>query len=101
MFRILVLAGFMLAAGVVAVRFVDQTGHAPALAMAAKPAPAPAPEPANSRTMVIKAGAGGHVVSLARALDARARQPGARAVALSRAASLRYVLGAACDRRGH
>src|SRR5712691_6908341 len=58
MFRILVLAGFMLAAGVVAVRFVDQAGHAPALAMAAKPAPAP--EPANSRTMVIKAGAGGH-----------------------------------------
>jgi aspartyl protease family protein len=62
MFRFVLIAGMMLVAGVVAVRFVDQAGRAPATAMAAKAAP----EPANSRTMVIKAGEGGHF-----AVDAR------------------------------
>jgi aspartyl protease family protein len=62
MFRFVLMAGMMLVAGVVAVRFVDQAGHAPASVMAAKAAP----EPANSRTMVIKAGDGGHFAVEAR-----------------------------------
>lgn len=64
MFRILVTAAFMLAAGVIAVRLVDQAGRAPSSAMAAKPAPEP--DNSNSRTLVIKAGVGGHF-----AVDAR------------------------------
>jgi aspartyl protease family protein len=62
MFRFMLMAGMMLVAGVVAVRFVDQAGHAPASAMAMKPEP----EPVNSRTMVIKAGDGGHFAVEAR-----------------------------------
>ena len=62
MFRFVLMAGIMLVAGVVAVRFVDQAGHAPASVMAAKAAP----EPVNSRTMVIKAGDGGHFAVEAR-----------------------------------
>jgi aspartyl protease family protein len=54
MFRILVVAGLLMAGGVVAVRYVDQTGRA---ASAAKPAEAQ--QPSNSRTMVIRAGQGG------------------------------------------
>lgn len=60
MFRVLVFAGLMLFGGVVAVRYVDHVGQgsppAPASAMAA---PA-APQPSNARTMVIRAGQGGH-----------------------------------------
>jgi aspartyl protease family protein len=70
MFRILVLAAFMLSAGVLAVRFVDQAGRTPAAAMAAKPAPEPEPVNSNSRTLVIKAGDGGHFAVEAR-IDGR------------------------------
>ena len=55
------LAGFLLAAGLLAVRFVDQAGRA-----AVPPRPAEAPEPVNSRTFVIKAGDGGHFAVEAR-----------------------------------
>jgi len=57
MFRVVITAIAMLAAGVVAVRFVDHAGHTPPKAVAEA---APAPAPANSRTLVIKAGEGGH-----------------------------------------
>src|SRR5262245_53214062 len=56
MFRFVVMAGVMLVACIIAVRFVDQTGRAPAASMVAKAAP----EPVNSRTFVIRAGEGGH-----------------------------------------
>jgi aspartyl protease family protein len=65
MFRMLMLAGCMLAAGVLAVRFVDNAGRA---AVAAKPAAVTATEPesANSRTFVVKAGQDGHFAVEAR-----------------------------------
>jgi aspartyl protease family protein len=57
MLRILVFAGMLLGAGVLAARLVDQAGRAPANAA---PIQATAAAPANSRTMVINAGGGGH-----------------------------------------
>ncbi len=59
MFRILFFAGLLLAAGVFVARFVDQSGRAPAAAKAMTAAPAPAVAN-NSRSLVIKAGNGGH-----------------------------------------
>jgi aspartyl protease family protein len=64
MFRIAIAAMVMLAAGVVAVRLVDQTGRAPAVAMTAAPAPVPANS--NSRSLTVNADQGGHF-----AVDAR------------------------------
>ena len=62
MFRtILLMAAFMLVGGVVAARYVDQSAHTPAAAMAVN-----SPAPANSRTMEIKAGNGGHFAVEAR-----------------------------------
>jgi aspartyl protease family protein len=59
MLRILFFAGLLLAAGVFAARLVDQSARAPATAKAMTAAPAP--EVANSsRSLVIKAGNGGH-----------------------------------------
>jgi len=59
MFRILFFAGLLLAAGVFVARFVDQSARAPTTAKAMTAAPAP--EVANnSRSLVIKAGNGGH-----------------------------------------
>jgi aspartyl protease family protein len=57
MLRILVFAGMMLASGVLAVRLIDQASHAPGPATAAARAE---PQPSNARTMVIRAGDGGH-----------------------------------------
>jgi aspartyl protease family protein len=62
MFRVVIAAVVMLAAGVVTVRYVEQAGRAPAAAMTA----APAPTSANSRSLVVKADQGGHF-----AVDAR------------------------------
>jgi len=59
MFRILFFAGLLLAAGVVAARLVDQSARAPTAAKAMTAAPAPAVAN-NSRSLVIKAGNGGH-----------------------------------------
>jgi aspartyl protease family protein len=59
MFRILFFAGLLLAAGVVAARMVDQSARAPTAAKAMTAAPAPAVAN-NSRSLVIKAGNGGH-----------------------------------------
>jgi aspartyl protease family protein len=59
MFRILFFAGLLLATGVFVARLVDQSGRAPAVAKAMPAAPAPA-VPNNSRSLVIKAGNGGH-----------------------------------------
>jgi aspartyl protease family protein len=56
MLRILVFAAMMLAGGVLAVRFIDQGSKAPDSAMTA----APVRPPSNARTMVIRAGEGGH-----------------------------------------
>jgi aspartyl protease family protein len=52
----LVFAGLILAVGVLAVRYLDQRGHVPVAAMVAHAVP----QPANSRTLEIKAGDGGH-----------------------------------------
>jgi aspartyl protease family protein len=60
MLRILFFAGLLLAGGVLAVRLVDQSGRVPTTANATATA-APAPALAhNSRSLVIKAGNGGH-----------------------------------------
>ena len=59
MFRILFFVGLLLAAGVFVARFVDQSGRAPTAAKAMTAAPAPAVAN-NSRSLVIKAGNGGH-----------------------------------------
>ena len=59
MFRILFFAGLLLAAGVLAARFVDQSARAPTAAKAMPAVPAPAVAN-NSRSLVIKAGNGGH-----------------------------------------
>jgi aspartyl protease family protein len=59
MFRILFFAGLLLVAGVVAARIVDQSARAPTTAKAMTAAPAPAVAN-NSRSLVIKAGNGGH-----------------------------------------
>ena len=59
MFRILLLAAALLGGGVLAARFIDQFGRAPASATAKTAAPAPSAAP-NSRSLVIKAGTGGH-----------------------------------------
>jgi aspartyl protease family protein len=66
MFRTLFMAAFLLLGGVVAARYVDQSARRPAAAMAVE-----TPAPANSRTMEIKAGAGGH-------FDVEARVDGRR-----------------------
>ena len=55
MLRILLMAGMLLGAGVIAARYADQVGRGPANAAAAQ-----TPAPANSRTMVLKANDGGH-----------------------------------------
>jgi aspartyl protease family protein len=65
MFRIAIVALIMLAAGVTAVRVVDQGGRAPTKTGGAA-APQQAPAPTNSRTMIIKAGEGGHFAVEAR-----------------------------------
>jgi len=57
MFRILVFAGMLLGAGVLAARYADNVARAPANATSAQASGAVS---ANSRTMVIKAGEGGH-----------------------------------------
>src|SRR5712691_12445378 len=59
MLRILFFAGLLLAAGVFVARFVDQSARAPTAAKAMTAAPAPAVAN-NSRSLVIKAGNGGH-----------------------------------------
>jgi aspartyl protease family protein len=59
MLRILFFAGLLLAAGVVAARLVDQSARAPTAAKAMTAAPAPTVTN-NSRSLVIKAGNGGH-----------------------------------------
>ena len=56
MFRIVITAIVMLVASVMVARFADQAGRVPPKEAAATPSPAPA----NSRTLVIKAGEGGH-----------------------------------------
>jgi aspartyl protease family protein len=57
MFRILMFAGMLLGAGVIAANYADQVARAPANAA---PVPADDVAPANSRTMVLKANDGGH-----------------------------------------
>jgi aspartyl protease family protein len=57
MLRILLMAGMLLGAGVIAARYADQVAHAPANAAVAKGSSDVA---ANSRTMVLKANEGGH-----------------------------------------
>jgi aspartyl protease family protein len=57
MFRILMFAGMVLGAGVLAANYADQVARAPANAA---PAQAVSVAPANSRTMVLKANEGGH-----------------------------------------
>src|SRR6266545_2762671 len=65
MFRILFFAGLLLAAGVFTARFIDQSGRAP---VAAKAMTVPDPSVSNnSRSLVIKAGNGGHFEVEARA----------------------------------
>ena len=59
MFRILLLAALLLGGGVLAARLIDQFGRAPASATAKTAAPAPSAAQ-NSRSLVIKAGTGGH-----------------------------------------
>ena len=54
-----IIAAFMLALGVIAVRFVDQVGRAPA-APAARAATPVAPSPSNARSVVLARGKGGH-----------------------------------------
>jgi len=61
MLRVLIVAVLMLGAGVAAVRMLDHN-RAPAKALIAEPAPAPT----NSRSLVLRANAGGHF-----AVDAR------------------------------
>ncbi len=65
MFRILFFAGLLVAGGVFVARFVDQTGRAPAGAKAMSTTPASAVAN-NSRSLVIKAGEGGHFAVEAR-----------------------------------
>src|SRR5262245_47025456 len=61
MFRILFFAGLLLVAAVFMARVIDQSGRAPVAAKAMTAAPAPAPSVSNnSRSLVIKAGNGGH-----------------------------------------
>jgi len=55
----IIIAAFMLALGVIAVRFVEQTGRAPATSSAMAAAPAPA-SPSNARSVVLARGNGGH-----------------------------------------
>ena len=55
----IIIAAFMLALGVIAVRFVEQTGRAPATPSAMAAAPAPA-SPSNARSVVLARGNGGH-----------------------------------------
>ncbi|MEA2906157.1 MAG: aspartyl protease family protein [Alphaproteobacteria bacterium] len=57
MFRLLLVAVAMLAAGVLAVRYLDQAGRVPVANAMAAAAPA---VPNNSRSLEIKAGNGGH-----------------------------------------
>jgi aspartyl protease family protein len=61
MFRILFFAGLLLVAAVFMARVIDQSGRTPVAAKAMTAAPAPAPSVSNnSRSLVIKAGNGGH-----------------------------------------
>ena len=72
MLRIMFFAGLLLASAVVVTRQVDQSGRAPAPAAARATPAAPAPAVANnSRTLVLKAGNGGH-------FDVEARVDGRR-----------------------
>jgi aspartyl protease family protein len=59
MFRLLLIAVAMLAAGVLAVRYLDQAGRVPVANAMTAAAAAPA-VPNNSRSLEIKAGNGGH-----------------------------------------
>jgi aspartyl protease family protein len=59
MFRLLVFATMMMVGAVAAVRFVDRAARPPT-ASAMPVQPAPVQQPANSRTMEIRAGEGGH-----------------------------------------
>jgi aspartyl protease family protein len=59
MFRLLLVAVAMLAAGVLAVRYLDQAGRVPVANAMTAAAAAPA-VPNNSRSLEIKAGNGGH-----------------------------------------
>jgi aspartyl protease family protein len=61
MFRILFFAGLLLVAAVFMARVIDQSGRTPVAAKAMTAAPAPALSVSNnSRSLVIKAGNGGH-----------------------------------------
>jgi aspartyl protease family protein len=59
MFKIVIAACMMLAAGVIAVRYVDQTGRGPA-AMTVGSAPVISPVATNSRSVTVARGPGGH-----------------------------------------
>jgi aspartyl protease family protein len=60
MLRIVLSFSLFLVVGVLGARYLDLAGRAPATAPAARAAVAPEPAPSNSRTMVIRAGEGGH-----------------------------------------
>ena len=57
--QIVIMAGVLLALGVLAVRFIDHTARAPNAATAMTPAPESA-SPGNARSVVLKRGNGGH-----------------------------------------
>ncbi len=63
--QIAILAATVLVVGVLAVRMIDQRGHAPPAAMAAQPAPAPTESP-NSRSVTLSRGQGGQFWTEAR-----------------------------------
>jgi aspartyl protease family protein len=89
MFRILFFAGLLLVAAVVMARVIDQSGRAPVAAKAMKAAPAPASSVSNnSRSLVIKAGNGGHFEVEAR-VDGRRIPSGASQIALRESAAAR------------
>src|SRR5258708_6025071 len=60
MTRVFIVAVVFMASVVVAVQQLEKVGQVPSAAAMGKPSPPPAAPPANSRTMVIKAGSGGH-----------------------------------------
>jgi aspartyl protease family protein len=67
--QIAIFAATILVVGVIAVRMVDQRGHAPPAAMAAQPEPAPTAS-SNSRSVALSRGDGGHFWTEAR-IDGR------------------------------
>ena len=81
MFRILFFAGLLLVAAVFITRVIDQSGRTPAAPKAMTAAPTAPSVSNNSRSLVIKAGNGGHFEVEAR-VDGRRIDTGASQIAL-------------------